>query len=99
MSRKGGDKPVQKDLSENMAATHCLSHMITECKKLFQVATFSLIMSVDNSVSASIAGKIFQVFLHILYTLTVARIYFGNRVRHIFALISFLSLFVSADPS
>ncbi len=40
MSRKGGAKPDHKDLSENMAATHCLSHMITECKKLFQVTTF-----------------------------------------------------------
>ncbi|NXX99988.1 STA13 protein, partial [Centropus bengalensis] len=30
-------KPDQKDLSENMAATQGLSHMITDCKKLFQV--------------------------------------------------------------
>lgn len=99
MSRKGGDKPVQKDLSENMAATHCLSHMITECKKLFQVATFSFLMSVDNSVSASIAGKIFKVFLYILYALTMARINFANREQHIFALLSYLSLYLSADPS
>ncbi len=40
LNRKGGAKPDHKDLSENMAATHCLSHMITECKKLFQVTTF-----------------------------------------------------------
>lgn len=30
-------KPDQKDLNENMAATQALSHMITGCKKLFQV--------------------------------------------------------------
>lgn len=30
-------KPDQKDLNENMAATQGLSHMITDCKKLFQV--------------------------------------------------------------
>lgn len=36
--RKGaGGKPDHKDLSENMAATQGLSHMIVECKKLFQV--------------------------------------------------------------
>ena len=37
INRKGGSKPDQKDLSENMAATKGLSHMIAECKKLFQV--------------------------------------------------------------
>ncbi|XP_071425311.1 stAR-related lipid transfer protein 8 isoform X2 [Pithys albifrons albifrons] len=31
-------KPDQKDLNENMAATQGLSHMITDCKKLFQVS-------------------------------------------------------------
>lgn len=30
-------KPDQKDLNENMAATQGLSHMISDCKKLFQV--------------------------------------------------------------
>ncbi|XP_036379613.1 LOW QUALITY PROTEIN: stAR-related lipid transfer protein 8 [Megalops cyprinoides] len=30
-------KPDQKDLNENMAATQGLSHMIMECKKLFQI--------------------------------------------------------------
>ncbi|ETE67487.1 StAR-related lipid transfer protein 8 [Ophiophagus hannah] len=30
-------KPDQKDLNENMAATQGLSHMIANCKKLFQV--------------------------------------------------------------
>uniref|UniRef100_A0A8D2KZL0 StAR related lipid transfer domain containing 8 n=1 Tax=Varanus komodoensis TaxID=61221 RepID=A0A8D2KZL0_VARKO len=30
-------KPDQKDLNENMAATQGLSHMIADCKKLFQI--------------------------------------------------------------
>ncbi|XP_043918435.1 rho GTPase-activating protein 7 [Protopterus annectens] len=30
-------KPDQKDLSENLAATQGLAHMILECKKLFQI--------------------------------------------------------------
>ncbi|XP_039220907.1 rho GTPase-activating protein 7 isoform X1 [Crotalus tigris] len=30
-------KPDQKDLNENLAATQGLSHMIAECKKLFQI--------------------------------------------------------------
>uniref|UniRef100_A0A8B9QYR1 StAR related lipid transfer domain containing 8 n=1 Tax=Anas platyrhynchos TaxID=8839 RepID=A0A8B9QYR1_ANAPL len=38
MHRRGTvGKPDQKDLNENMAATQGLSHMITDCKKLFQV--------------------------------------------------------------
>lgn len=35
-------KPDQKDLNENMAATQGLSHMITDCKKLFQVSGCSM---------------------------------------------------------
>lgn len=35
-------KPDQKDLNENMAATQGLSHMITDCKKLFQVGGCSV---------------------------------------------------------
>ncbi|XP_061454391.1 stAR-related lipid transfer protein 8 isoform X2 [Rhineura floridana] len=31
-------KPDQKDLNENMAATQALSHMIADCKKLFQIS-------------------------------------------------------------
>ncbi|NXC43882.1 STA13 protein, partial [Penelope pileata] len=39
MHRRGTmGKPDQKDLNENMAATQGLSHMITDCKKLFQVS-------------------------------------------------------------
>ncbi|XP_034043233.1 rho GTPase-activating protein 7 isoform X2 [Thalassophryne amazonica] len=30
-------KPDQRDLNENLAATHCLAHMIQECRKLFQI--------------------------------------------------------------
>lgn len=35
-------KPDQKDLNENMAATQGLSHMITDCKKLFQVSGYGM---------------------------------------------------------
>lgn len=31
-------RPGPRDLSENMAATQGLSHMISDCKKLFQVS-------------------------------------------------------------
>ncbi|XP_076869693.1 rho GTPase-activating protein 7 isoform X2 [Brachyhypopomus gauderio] len=38
MSRKAAlGKPDQRDLNENLAATHCLGHMIQECRKLFQI--------------------------------------------------------------
>ncbi|XP_072525829.1 rho GTPase-activating protein 7 isoform X2 [Salminus brasiliensis] len=38
MSRKNTlGKPDQRDLNENLAATHGLAHMIQECRKLFQV--------------------------------------------------------------
>ncbi|XP_063784305.1 rho GTPase-activating protein 7-like isoform X2 [Pseudophryne corroboree] len=33
-------KPDQKDLSENLAATQGLAHMIAECKRLFQVPDY-----------------------------------------------------------
>lgn len=35
-------RPDQKDLSENLAATQGLTHMITECQRLFQVRTHYL---------------------------------------------------------
>ncbi|XP_062865059.1 rho GTPase-activating protein 7 isoform X2 [Trichomycterus rosablanca] len=38
MSRKNTlGKPDQRDLNENLAATHCLTHMIQECGRLFQI--------------------------------------------------------------
>ncbi|XP_060772730.1 rho GTPase-activating protein 7 isoform X2 [Neoarius graeffei] len=38
MSRKNPlGKPDQRDLNENLAATHGLTHMIQECRKLFQI--------------------------------------------------------------
>ncbi|XP_030648333.1 stAR-related lipid transfer protein 8 [Chanos chanos] len=52
MSRRGGAKPDHKDLSENMAATKCLSHMITECKKLFQIPGEMLLQSRNSYVAA-----------------------------------------------
>ncbi|XP_075458001.1 rho GTPase-activating protein 7-like isoform X2 [Ascaphus truei] len=33
-------KPDQKDLSENLAATHGLAHMLTECNRLFQLPDY-----------------------------------------------------------
>lgn len=32
-------KPDQRDLNENLAATHGLAHMIQECSKLFRVSS------------------------------------------------------------
>lgn len=32
-------KPDQRDLNENLAATHGLAHMIQECRKLFRVSS------------------------------------------------------------
>ncbi|XP_051527631.1 stAR-related lipid transfer protein 8 isoform X2 [Myxocyprinus asiaticus] len=52
MSRKGVAKPDHKDLSENMAATQCLSHMITECKKLFQIPHEMMMQSTNSYVAA-----------------------------------------------
>ncbi|XP_026104692.1 stAR-related lipid transfer protein 13-like isoform X1 [Carassius auratus] len=52
ISRKGGVKPDHKDLTENMAATHCLSHMITECKKLFQIPHEMMLQSRNSYVAA-----------------------------------------------
>ncbi|XP_076843845.1 stAR-related lipid transfer protein 8 isoform X2 [Brachyhypopomus gauderio] len=52
ITRKGGAKPDHKDLSENTAATQCLSHMITECKKLFQVPPEMMLRSRNSYVAA-----------------------------------------------
>ncbi|XP_017579190.1 stAR-related lipid transfer protein 8 isoform X1 [Pygocentrus nattereri] len=53
INRKGGAKPDHKDLSENMAATQCLSHMITECKKLFQQIPHEMMLQSRNSYVAA----------------------------------------------
>ncbi|XP_015269478.1 PREDICTED: stAR-related lipid transfer protein 8 [Gekko japonicus] len=45
-------KPDQKDLNENMAATQALSHMITGCKKLFQVPQDMMLRMYSSCVSA-----------------------------------------------
>ncbi|XP_062819795.1 stAR-related lipid transfer protein 8 isoform X2 [Anolis carolinensis] len=45
-------KPDQKDLSENMAATQGLSHMIADCKKLFQIPHEMLLQLCSSYVSA-----------------------------------------------
>ncbi|XP_076131129.1 stAR-related lipid transfer protein 8 isoform X2 [Alosa pseudoharengus] len=52
INRRGGSKPDQKDLSENMAATKCLSHMITECKKLFQIPHEMMLQSRNSYIAA-----------------------------------------------
>lgn len=49
-------KPDQKDLNENMAATQGLSHMITDCKKLFQVGGCSVSSPVLPSQGAAFPG-------------------------------------------
>ncbi|XP_006632828.2 stAR-related lipid transfer protein 8 isoform X2 [Lepisosteus oculatus] len=51
--RKGTvGKPDQKDLNENMAATQGLSHMIMECKKLFQIPHDMMLQSRNSYVAA-----------------------------------------------
>lgn len=41
-------KPDHKDLNENLAATQGLSHMITDCKKLFQVLALHFWRNLDR---------------------------------------------------
>ncbi|XP_041341061.1 stAR-related lipid transfer protein 8 isoform X2 [Pyrgilauda ruficollis] len=45
-------KPDQKDLNENMAATQGLSHMISDCKKLFQVS-HDILLQLSSSYMAA----------------------------------------------
>lgn len=45
-------KPDQKDLNENMAATQALSHMITACKKLFQIPHDMMLQMCNSYISA-----------------------------------------------
>ncbi|XP_068103761.1 stAR-related lipid transfer protein 8 isoform X2 [Hyperolius riggenbachi] len=53
MSRRGASgKPDHKDLSENLAATQGLLHMISECKKLFQVPHDMMLQSRNSFVAA-----------------------------------------------
>lgn len=42
-------KPDQRDLNENLAATQGLAHMIAECKKLFQVRSWDVLLFVNNN--------------------------------------------------
>ncbi|KAM5146014.1 stAR-related lipid transfer protein 8 [Mantella aurantiaca] len=50
--RGASGKPDHKDLSENLAATQGLLHMITECKKLFQVPHDLMLQSRNSYVAA-----------------------------------------------
>ncbi|XP_063059153.1 stAR-related lipid transfer protein 8 isoform X2 [Engraulis encrasicolus] len=52
INRRGGSKPDPKDLTENMAATKGLSHMITECKKLFQIPHEMMLQSRNSYMAA-----------------------------------------------
>ncbi|XP_063288238.1 stAR-related lipid transfer protein 8 isoform X1 [Pelobates fuscus] len=53
LHRKGASgKPDHKDLSENLAATQGLLHMITECKKLFQMPHDMFLQSRNSYVAA-----------------------------------------------
>ncbi|XP_067113012.1 stAR-related lipid transfer protein 8 isoform X2 [Osmerus mordax] len=53
ISRRGaGVKPDHKDLSENMAATQGLSHMIVDCKKLFQIPHEMMLQSRNSYIAA-----------------------------------------------
>ncbi|XP_038631574.1 stAR-related lipid transfer protein 8 isoform X2 [Scyliorhinus canicula] len=45
-------KPDQRDLSENLAATEGLSHMIAECKKLFQIPHDIMVQSRNSYIAA-----------------------------------------------
>ncbi|XP_048840594.1 stAR-related lipid transfer protein 8 isoform X2 [Brienomyrus brachyistius] len=51
--RRGvGSKPDQRDLNENMSATEALSHMIVECKKLFQIPQDMMLQSQNSYLAA-----------------------------------------------
>ncbi|XP_035290253.1 stAR-related lipid transfer protein 8 isoform X1 [Anguilla anguilla] len=50
--RGAAGKPDQKDLNENMAATQGLSHMIAECKKLFQIPHDMMLQSRNSYIAA-----------------------------------------------
>ncbi|XP_018584111.1 stAR-related lipid transfer protein 8 isoform X3 [Scleropages formosus] len=53
MHKRGGmGKPDQKDLNDNMAATEGLSHMIIECKKLFQIPQDMMLHSQNSYLAA-----------------------------------------------
>uniref|UniRef100_A0A8C5QJK8 StAR related lipid transfer domain containing 8 n=1 Tax=Leptobrachium leishanense TaxID=445787 RepID=A0A8C5QJK8_9ANUR len=53
LHRRGASgKPDHKDLSENLAATQGLLHMITECKKLFQIPHDMMLQSRNSYVAA-----------------------------------------------
>ncbi|XP_069749128.1 stAR-related lipid transfer protein 8 [Narcine bancroftii] len=54
MIRRRGvlSKPDQRDLSENLAATEGLGHMITECKKLFQIPHDIMVQSRNSYIAA-----------------------------------------------
>ncbi|KAL0994217.1 hypothetical protein UPYG_G00119390 [Umbra pygmaea] len=50
--RRARGKPDHKELNENMAATQGLSHMIVECKKLFQIPHEIMLQSRNSYIAA-----------------------------------------------
>lgn len=61
-------KPDQRDLNENLAATHGLAHMIQECRKLFRVSICEHAcplskLSVYTVLSVAVMHKYFELLL------------------------------------
>nr|XP_028573317.1 rho GTPase-activating protein 7-like isoform X1 [Podarcis muralis] len=51
-------KPDQRDLSENLAATQGLAHMIMECNRLFQIPDYCLDPSYENLHDQTISSEV-----------------------------------------
>ncbi|KAJ6668026.1 hypothetical protein lerEdw1_016347 [Lerista edwardsae] len=51
-------KPDQRDLSENLAATQGLAHMITECNRLFRIPNYCFDQGYEDSHNQSISSEL-----------------------------------------
>lgn len=65
-------KPDQKDLNENLAATQGLAHMIAECKKLFQVRSWEILLFIKDNVNRD--EILVAILVHILPQLEIIHI-------------------------
>lgn len=65
-------KPDQKDLNENLAATQGLAHMIAECKKLFQVRSWEILLFTKDNVNRD--EILVVILVHILPQLEIIHI-------------------------
>lgn len=65
-------KPDQKDLNENLAATQGLAHMIAECKKLFQVRSWEILLFIKDNVNRD--EILVVILVHILPQLKIIHI-------------------------